>query len=122
MVQYPQLDRTFTALADPTRRAILERLGQGTGGVTMTGLAEPFGMSEVTAPERIVQTFEAEHVPGQVHTETTTFEDIGDQTRLTITLVFDSTDERDRILNSGAERGMNQTYARLDGLLARLAA
>jgi len=43
MVQYPQLDRTFAALADPTRRGILERLGQGRA--TISELAEPFGMS-----------------------------------------------------------------------------
>ena len=44
MVQYqPQLDRTFAALADPTRRGILERLGHGTA--TITELAEPFGIS-----------------------------------------------------------------------------
>jgi DNA-binding transcriptional ArsR family regulator len=43
MVQYSQLDRTFAALADPTRRAVLERLGQGSA--TITELAEPFGIS-----------------------------------------------------------------------------
>ncbi|MDQ3778057.1 MAG: metalloregulator ArsR/SmtB family transcription factor [Actinomycetota bacterium] len=43
MVQYTQLDRTFTALADPTRRAVLERLGRGSA--TITELAQPFGMS-----------------------------------------------------------------------------
>jgi DNA-binding transcriptional ArsR family regulator len=43
MVQYPQLDRTFAALADATRLGILERLGQGSA--TITELAEPFGMS-----------------------------------------------------------------------------
>ena len=43
MVQYPQLDRTFAALADPTRRAVLERLGQGSA--TISELAEPFGIS-----------------------------------------------------------------------------
>jgi DNA-binding transcriptional ArsR family regulator len=43
MVQYPQIDRTFAALADPTRRAILERLGRGSA--TITELAEPFGIS-----------------------------------------------------------------------------
>jgi DNA-binding transcriptional ArsR family regulator len=38
-----QLDRTFAALADPTRRTILARL---TGGqVSVTELAEPFAMS-----------------------------------------------------------------------------
>src|SRR2546423_15017917 len=43
MVQYPQVDRTFAALADPTRRGILERLGRGSA--TITELAEPFGMT-----------------------------------------------------------------------------
>ena len=41
MVQY--LDRTFGALADPTRRAIVERLGHGSASITE--LAEPFGMT-----------------------------------------------------------------------------
>ena len=39
-----QLDRTFTALADPTRRAILARLAQGEA--TVGELAEPFDMSQ----------------------------------------------------------------------------
>jgi DNA-binding transcriptional ArsR family regulator len=44
MVQYQaQLDRTFAALSDPTRRSILERLGRGSA--TITELAEPFEMS-----------------------------------------------------------------------------
>src|SRR5437870_466177 len=38
-----QLDRTFAALADPTRRAILARLAAGQASVTE--LAEPFRMS-----------------------------------------------------------------------------
>jgi DNA-binding transcriptional ArsR family regulator len=44
MVQYTtSVDRAFTALADPTRRAVLERLGSGSA--TISELAEPFGMS-----------------------------------------------------------------------------
>ncbi|HZO96609.1 MAG TPA: metalloregulator ArsR/SmtB family transcription factor [Gaiellaceae bacterium] len=44
LVQYsPTVDRAFTALADPTRRAVLERLGSGSA--TISELAEPFGMS-----------------------------------------------------------------------------
>jgi len=43
MVQYLQIDRTLAALADPTRRGILERLGRGSA--TITQLAEPFGIS-----------------------------------------------------------------------------
>ena len=38
-----QLDRTFAALADPTRRAILARLAAGQASVTE--LAEPFEMT-----------------------------------------------------------------------------
>jgi DNA-binding transcriptional ArsR family regulator len=38
-----QLDRTFSALADPTRRAILVRLRDGEASVTE--LAEPFDMT-----------------------------------------------------------------------------
>ena len=38
-----RLDRTFAALADPTRRAILSRLAAGEASVTE--LAEPFEMS-----------------------------------------------------------------------------
>ena len=37
------LDATFTALADPTRRAIVARLAQG--DATVNELAEPFDMS-----------------------------------------------------------------------------
>ncbi|HXR16376.1 MAG TPA: metalloregulator ArsR/SmtB family transcription factor [Terriglobales bacterium] len=38
------LDTTFAALADPTRRAILARLAKGEASVT--DLAEPFAMSQ----------------------------------------------------------------------------
>jgi DNA-binding transcriptional ArsR family regulator len=38
-----ELDRTFAALADPTRRAILRRLSEG--DATLTELAEPFPVS-----------------------------------------------------------------------------
>lgn len=45
MVKYNNgtLNATFGALADPTRRAILERLALGDSSVT--GLAEPFNVS-----------------------------------------------------------------------------
>ena len=53
--------------------------------------------------------------------ETATFEDLGDRTKVTTTSVFHTPEERDGMLASGMERGMNETYARLDELLARLA-
>ena len=37
------VDLAFAALADPTRRAVLEQLGSASA--TISGLAEPFGMS-----------------------------------------------------------------------------
>jgi DNA-binding transcriptional ArsR family regulator len=44
MVQYSTaVDRAFAALADPTRRAVLERLRSGSA--TVSEVAEPFGMT-----------------------------------------------------------------------------
>jgi DNA-binding transcriptional ArsR family regulator len=43
-VPVDQLDATFSALADPTRRAILARLAED-GEVTVNALAEPFPVS-----------------------------------------------------------------------------
>jgi DNA-binding transcriptional ArsR family regulator len=56
VVQYQQqLDRTFAALSDPTRRGILERLGGGSA--TISELAEPFGIS-LTGMKKHVQVLE----------------------------------------------------------------
>lgn len=45
MVHYqPSLDRTFAALGDPTRRAILQQLSR-LGSATVSDLAEPFGIT-----------------------------------------------------------------------------
>src|SRR5580704_11098793 len=41
--QMPELDRVFSALADPTRRAMVERLSLGPASVSE--LARPFAMS-----------------------------------------------------------------------------
>jgi DNA-binding transcriptional ArsR family regulator len=43
MVSPARLDPVFRALADPTRRAVLERLGRGPAPVSE--LAQPFGMA-----------------------------------------------------------------------------
>jgi uncharacterized protein YndB with AHSA1/START domain len=75
---------------------------------------------EVTPPERIVQTFEWEPMAGHVSVETATFEDLGDRTKVTTTSIFHTTEERDGMLASGMEGGLNETYARFDELLARL--
>jgi DNA-binding transcriptional ArsR family regulator len=55
MASGAQLDRTFSALGDPTRRAILARLAQGEASVSE--LAEPFDMS-VRAVSKHLQVLE----------------------------------------------------------------
>ena len=61
MVQYQRnVDRAFAALADPTRRAVLERLGSGSA--TISQLAEPFGMSLTGMKKHIRLLEEAELV------------------------------------------------------------
>ena len=76
---------------------------------------------EVTPPERIVQTFEWDGMPGYVAVTTVAFEDLGDgRTKLVETSLFHTTEERDGMLSSGMEHGLNQSFATLDRLLARL--
>jgi DNA-binding transcriptional ArsR family regulator len=61
MVQYSSgVDLAFAALADPTRRAVLERLGAGSA--TVSELAEPFGMSLTGMQKHIRLLEEAELV------------------------------------------------------------
>jgi uncharacterized protein YndB with AHSA1/START domain len=68
---------------------------------------------EVEAPERLVQTF-------QNHLQTLEFEDLGDQTKLTQTMRFATTEERDTTMNYGVEAGAKSGFARVDELLQRL--
>jgi uncharacterized protein YndB with AHSA1/START domain len=75
---------------------------------------------EVTAPERIIQTFEFEGVPekGHVTLETARFEALsGDRTKVTMQSVFQSVEDRDGMLHSGMERGVNDSHDRLDELV-----
>jgi uncharacterized protein YndB with AHSA1/START domain len=77
---------------------------------------------EVTPPERLVHTFEWDGMPGYVCIETVTFEDLGDsRTKVVNTSLFHTPEERDGMLKSGMEQGLNESYAALDRLLARLA-
>jgi hypothetical protein len=50
------------------------------------------------------------------------FEDMGEQTKVVSTSVFYATEERDGMIASGMERGMNETFQRLDEVLASQAA
>jgi uncharacterized protein YndB with AHSA1/START domain len=74
---------------------------------------------EVTPPERIVQTFEWEGMPGHVLVETATFEDLGGRTKVTATSLFHTSEERDGMLASGMERGLTETHDCLAELLAQ---
>ena len=78
---------------------------------------------EVTAPERIVGTFEFEGLPerGHVILETAVFEALpGGRTRMTGQSVFRSVADRDGMVQSGMERGVIDSYERLDELLPTL--
>ena len=74
---------------------------------------------ELAPPERIVQTFEWEGMPGHVLVETVELTDLGDgRTKLTSTSLFHTTEERDGMLASGMETGQNESHDRLVELLA----
>ena len=73
----------------------------------------------MTPPERLVYTFEWEGMPGHVLIETVTFEDLGEQTKVTDHSLFHEQYERDGMLESGMEGGLNESYEQLDELLAR---
>lgn len=76
---------------------------------------------EVTPPERLVQTFEWDGMPGYVVLETMTLEVLpGQRTKVVNVSLFHTTEERDGMLKSGMEEGLAQSYAALDGLLTRL--
>lgn len=75
---------------------------------------------EIVPPERVVQTFEWEGLPGHVSVDTMTLEDEGGKTKVTIVSTFDSTEDRDGMLQSGMETGANESWDRLDELLATL--
>jgi uncharacterized protein YndB with AHSA1/START domain len=68
----------------------------------------------------IVQTFEYEGVPGHVCLETLTFEEQDGKTVLHINEVYQSVEDRDAMLQSGMESGINESYERLDELIAKL--
>jgi uncharacterized protein YndB with AHSA1/START domain len=78
---------------------------------------------EIAAPERLIRTFEFEGLPekGHVSLETARFEALaGNRTRLTIQSVFQSGMDRDGMVQSGMEHGVNDSHARLDKLFEEL--
>jgi uncharacterized protein YndB with AHSA1/START domain len=76
---------------------------------------------EVTPQERLVQTFEWDGMPGYTVLNTLELEDLGDgRTKVVATSLFFATEERDGMLQSGMEQGLNQSYEALDRLLATM--
>jgi uncharacterized protein YndB with AHSA1/START domain len=75
----------------------------------------------IIAPERMVDTFEFEGMPGHVLLETMTLESqAGGKTKVTVSSVFQSVADRDGMLSSGMEAGANESYDRLEELLKTL--
>lgn len=71
-------------------------------------------------PELIIRTFEFEGLPerGHVSLESATFEDLGGgRTRVVGHSVFMSVEDRDGMIASGMERGVDEGYERLDEVL-----
>ena len=114
----------FSVWTDP--RLIPEWWGDGTvveemdvrpGGTyrfrTAHGVVEG-EFREVDAPGRLVQTF-------MNHLQTLEFEDLGEQTKLTQTMLFATTEERDTSMQYGVEEGARSGFARIDAVLQQLA-
>jgi len=77
---------------------------------------------EVLAPERMIRTFEFEGLPerGHVSLEFLTLDVLkNNRTKLNIQSIFKSVEDRDGMLNSGMEGGMNEGFKKLDELLIK---
>lgn len=132
------VERVWQAFTDPTQiaqwwgrghKVVIERMEVERGGHWRFVEHAPGGgvhgfegrYREVTPLERLVQTFEWDGMPGYVSVTTTTFEDLGDgRTKVVATALFHTPEERDGMLSSGMEEGLNESYAALDALLATL--
>jgi len=76
---------------------------------------------EVKSPERIIDTFEFEDMPGHVSLETATFEELPEgRTKFIAHSVFQSVADRDGMVESGMRRGVVESHERLDELLDKL--
>lgn len=130
-------ERVWQAMTDPKliaqwwgrgNKLVVERFEPERGGHWRFVEHAPEGVNgfegrfrEVTPPERVVQTFEWDGMPGYVIVETMTLEELGDdRTRLVTTSLFHATEERDGFLQSGMEGGLNESYAALDRVLAKM--
>jgi uncharacterized protein YndB with AHSA1/START domain len=132
-------ERVWRAMTDPElvaqwwgrgNKLVVERLEVKRGGHWRFVEHSPDGVHgfegryrEVSPPGRYVRTFEWDGMPGYVLIETVTLDEIaGGKTRVISETLFHTTEEREGMLSAGAQAGLNQGYAALDRLLAKLAA
>jgi uncharacterized protein YndB with AHSA1/START domain len=81
---------------------------------TENGMVVEGEYREVAPPERLVQTF-------QNHLQTLEFDDVDDgRTKLTQTMRFDSTEQRDMTMQYGVEAGAEAGFERVDSVLQAL--
>jgi uncharacterized protein YndB with AHSA1/START domain len=72
---------------------------------------------EITPPERLVYTFEWEGMPGHILLETVSLAEKDGKTILTDSLIFQSIEDRDGMVQSGMESGASDSWDRLEKLL-----
>ncbi len=76
---------------------------------------------EVSAPERIVETFEWDGMPGYVSVNTVAFEKLDENhSRVVTSTQFMTAEERDGMLAADMREGLTRSYDVLDELLASL--
>jgi uncharacterized protein YndB with AHSA1/START domain len=132
------VERVWKAFTDPAlvaqwwgrgHKLVVERMDVERGGHWRFVEHGPEGTNgfegryrEVTPPKRIVQTFEWDGMPGHVVVETLNLEPLpGGRSKVVNISLFHTREERDGMLKSGMEEGLNESYAALDRLLDRLA-
>ncbi len=74
---------------------------------------------EVTRPTRLVQSFEWDGMPAHVCINFAEFQELpGGRTKIVVTSLFHTTEERDGMLKSGMEKGLEQSYQALERVLS----
>ena len=131
-------ERLFKAMTDPTlipkwwgpRRyeTIVDKMELRAGGQWRFINRDPSSKDEhafhgvyhsIHAPERIVDTFEYEGVPGHVLLETHTLEARGGQTLLTTHVIYESVEDRDGMVAAGMQSGQEESLDRLEELVGK---
>lgn len=133
-------DKVFKAM---TTKELVEKWWVGPGYETTVEVLEPtdggtwkyvqhapdgrsfgfHGVFHIVSPELTIQTFEFDGMPerGHVSLDTMRLIDQGDgTTKMMIVSAYQSVEDRDGMLQSGMEEGMNNTYQTLDGLVQSL--